>query len=45
LGYFKEVYREYVKHPANLRIVPRITTQHLELTSMAKMRVAVHTGI
>eukprot|EP00102_Acyrthosiphon_pisum_P010158 XP_008178350.1 PREDICTED: uncharacterized protein LOC103307808 [Acyrthosiphon pisum] len=34
--YFKVVYKEDIKHPGNLRIVPRITPQHLDLTPMAK---------
>lgn len=44
-GYYKEVYKEDTKHPANLRIAPRITPQHLDLTSMAKMRVRLCTQV
>lgn len=34
-----------MKNPGNLRIIPRITPYHLELTSMAKMRVRLCTQV
>ncbi|CAI6347549.1 unnamed protein product [Macrosiphum euphorbiae] len=44
-GYYREVYKEDTKHPANLRIALRITPQHLDLTSMAKMRLRLCTQV
>lgn len=34
-----------MKNPGNQRIIPRITPHHLELTSMAKMRVRLCTQV
>lgn len=44
-SYFNEVYCEDIKNPVNLRIIPRITSQHLNLTPMAKMRVRLCTQV
>uniref|UniRef100_A0A2S2NVR6 Transposable element P transposase-like GTP-binding insertion domain-containing protein n=1 Tax=Schizaphis graminum TaxID=13262 RepID=A0A2S2NVR6_SCHGA len=43
--YYKEVYKMDVKNPGNLRAMPKITPQHLELTPMAKMRVRLCTQV
>lgn len=34
-----------VQNPGNLRAIPKITPQHLELTPMAKMRVRLCTQV
>ncbi|CAI6343939.1 unnamed protein product [Macrosiphum euphorbiae] len=44
-SYFKEVYKNDILHPANLRLIPRITPQHLQLSSMSKMRVRLCTQV
>lgn len=39
------MYYEDTKHLGNLRAIPRITPQHLDLTSMSKMRVRLCTQV
>ncbi|KAE9522708.1 hypothetical protein AGLY_016891 [Aphis glycines] len=44
-SYFKEVYKNDILYPTNLRLIPRITPQHLQLSSMSKMRVRLCTQV